>query len=88
MSVDLVPNSKFYMEVRMGIQRHCDDTAKPDFARFIHEHFYTPNWTLTALFGAVLAIALTVVQTYYTIFPIPGDCDGLCNHLTKATQLK
>ncbi|XP_048333628.2 UPF0481 protein At3g47200-like [Ziziphus jujuba] len=65
---NLVPNPHTYAEAKRGIQKHCNNKLKKWMAEFIHIHFKNP-WTLIALFGSLLLITLTAVQTYFAVKP-------------------
>nr|XP_015883890.2 UPF0481 protein At3g47200-like [Ziziphus jujuba var. spinosa] len=60
---NLVPNPHTYAEAKLGIQNHCNNKFKKWMADCHHIHFRNP-WTLLALFGSLLLIALTATQTY------------------------
>ncbi|KAK9289718.1 hypothetical protein L1049_007877 [Liquidambar formosana] len=65
---DLVPNPNAYLEAKRGIERHCKSNIKIWIAEWLHTHFTSP-WTFLAFFGAILALSLSVMQTYYARFP-------------------
>lgn len=65
-STDLVPNPQVYTDVEQHIQDHCDNKLVIWIAQFLYEHFSTP-WTFLAFLGAIIALALTFVQTWYAI---------------------
>ncbi|KAK9290482.1 hypothetical protein L1049_008652 [Liquidambar formosana] len=65
---DLVPNPNAYVDVKNGIENHYKNTIKIWIAEWLHNHFTSP-WTFLAFFGAILALALSIIQTYYTAFP-------------------
>ncbi|XP_015901994.3 UPF0481 protein At3g47200-like [Ziziphus jujuba] len=60
---NLVPNPHTYVEAKLGIQNHCSNKFKKWMAEGHHVHFRNP-WTLLALSGSLLFIALTAAQTY------------------------
>ncbi|XAR68352.1 hypothetical protein NMG60_11003448 [Bertholletia excelsa] len=59
---------EIYEEVKESIQRHYNSKAKTWIAQFIHIYFSSP-WAFIAFLGAIFAMALTCIQTYFTIFP-------------------
>uniref|UniRef100_A0A7N2M361 Uncharacterized protein n=1 Tax=Quercus lobata TaxID=97700 RepID=A0A7N2M361_QUELO len=67
---DLVPNSEIYSYVRLQIQKHYKNQLMTWLAQVYHDHFNSP-WTFLAFFGALLALALTVVQTWYAVKSTP-----------------
>nr|XP_048330850.1 UPF0481 protein At3g47200-like [Ziziphus jujuba var. spinosa] len=60
---NLVPNPHTYAEAKLGIQNHCSNKFKKWMAEGHHIHFRNP-WTLLALSGSLLFIALIAAQTY------------------------
>ncbi|KAM3738807.1 hypothetical protein ACB098_09G158700 [Castanea mollissima] len=79
---DLVPNSEIYRDVRVQIQKHYKNQLMTWFAQVYHDYFSSP-WTFMAFFGALLALALTVIQTWYAVDSPPGPCDNFCKNLTR-----
>ncbi|KAL4607590.1 hypothetical protein ACB092_09G186600 [Castanea dentata] len=79
---DLVPNSEIYRDVRVQIQKHYKNQLMTWFAQVYHDYFSSP-WTFMAFFGALLALALTVIQTWYAVYSPPGPCDNFCKNLTR-----
>ena len=59
---DLVPNIEIYSEVKSQIQDLYKKQGRTWIPQVLHEHFSSP-WTLTAFFGALLVLALTIIQT-------------------------
>ena len=76
---DLVPNLRTYRTIRTQIQEYYDDKLMTWLSLFCHTHFSTP-WTFLAFLGALLALALSAVQTWYTVDSPPGPCDNFCKH--------
>uniref|UniRef100_A0A2N9GGG3 Uncharacterized protein n=1 Tax=Fagus sylvatica TaxID=28930 RepID=A0A2N9GGG3_FAGSY len=76
---DLVPNPEIYSDVRTQIQKYYDNKLMTWLSQFFHNHFSSP-WTFLAFLGALLALALSAVQTWYTIDSPPGPCDDFCKH--------
>ncbi|KAK0596975.1 hypothetical protein LWI29_020637 [Acer saccharum] len=69
-SKDLVQNP-MYAEVQRGIQRHYEDNKWKiritlSIAEFIARYFHSP-WSVIAFIAGILALALTIVQTIYTV---------------------
>uniref|UniRef100_A0A7N2M2U9 Uncharacterized protein n=1 Tax=Quercus lobata TaxID=97700 RepID=A0A7N2M2U9_QUELO len=78
---DLVPNIEIYRDVRSQIQKHYKRKWLTLIAQVFHDHFSSP-WTFIAFFGALLALALTITQTWYAVNSPPGPCDNFCKNLT------
>ncbi|KAJ4706272.1 hypothetical protein OWV82_019945 [Melia azedarach] len=68
---NLVPNQAIHAGIRQQIEKHYNSKIRNWLAEFWHTHFTSP-WTILAFLGAILALVLTVIQTYVTMFP-PGD---------------
>ncbi|KAK9987231.1 hypothetical protein SO802_032182 [Lithocarpus litseifolius] len=68
---DLVPNIEIYRDVRSQIQKHYRSKWMTWIAQVFHDHFSSP-WTFIAFFGALLALALTITQTWYAVHSPPG----------------
>ena len=68
---DLVPNPHAYARVKGDIEKHYNNKAKIWIAEWLHTHFTSP-WTFLAFLGAILALALSCVQTYFAAFPDDG----------------
>ncbi|XP_057983702.1 putative UPF0481 protein At3g02645 [Malania oleifera] len=64
-------NLDTYKEVKECIQKHCNSKMKTWIAEVVDKHFSNP-WTVVALFAAIFIIALSIIQTYFTVFPIPN----------------
>ncbi|KAM4079975.1 hypothetical protein ACJW30_09G157000 [Castanea mollissima] len=78
---DLVPNIEIYSEVRSHIQKHYRNKWMTWIAQAFHNHFSSP-WTIMAFIGALLALALTIIQAWYAVNSPPGPCDNFCKNLT------
>ncbi|XXG50479.1 hypothetical protein AAC387_Pa02g4482 [Persea americana] len=63
---NLTPNCNTYSDVMEGIETHSRSRVKVWIAEFKHTHFTSP-WTVMALMAAIFVIALTVVQTVYSV---------------------
>ncbi|KAK8272968.1 hypothetical protein V6Z11_D11G372900 [Gossypium hirsutum] len=66
MNTDLVPSSMIYSEVKQKIHNHCKTTWINHAAQGYHTYFRSP-WTFLAFVGAITALLLGTLQTYYTI---------------------
>lgn len=64
---DLVPNPQAYAIVKGNIEKHYNNNAKIWIAEWLHAHFNSP-WTFLAFIGALSALALSFVQTYFAAF--------------------
>ncbi|KAL5549875.1 hypothetical protein UlMin_000051 [Ulmus minor] len=66
-----------YPDVVRKIQHHYENKYVKWMALISRQHFRDP-WTILALVGAFLALALTAIGTWFTVFPLPGPCDNFC----------
>ncbi|XP_062119386.1 UPF0481 protein At3g47200-like [Humulus lupulus] len=64
----LVPNPAVYEEVISQIEKHYHNKCLTWIAQVLNEHFSTP-WTIVTFVAAFLALGMSVIQTYYTIYP-------------------
>ena len=71
---NLVPSIEIYSDVRLEIQKHYNNTLRNWIAQVIHDHFSSP-WAFIAFFGVLLALALTITQTWYAVHPSSGPCN-------------
>ncbi|XP_057970962.1 UPF0481 protein At3g47200-like [Malania oleifera] len=55
-------------EVINKIQNHYDKQINTWVAQVVHDHFSTP-WSVVAFLVAIFVIVLTIVQTYFAIYP-------------------
>ncbi|CAA2989025.1 Hypothetical predicted protein [Olea europaea subsp. europaea] len=67
-SNNLLYDINAYKNLKMQIEKHCHSKAQVWMAEWIHDHFSSP-WAFLAFLGAIFIIALTMVQTYFTVFP-------------------
>ncbi|XP_076919682.1 UPF0481 protein At3g47200-like [Bidens hawaiensis] len=77
---DLVPYCNAYLGTRDEIQRHYDNWRNTLFSQLKNEYFNSP-WAMFAVLGALIALFLGCVQTYYTRWSPKGECDDLCTFL-------
>ncbi|XP_076958467.1 UPF0481 protein At3g47200-like [Bidens hawaiensis] len=77
---DLVPYYDAYFETRHKIQKHYDSYRNTLFTQLKNEYFNSP-WAIFAILGALIAVFLGCVQTYYTRWSPKGECDDLCRFL-------
>ncbi|KAK6244259.1 hypothetical protein QUC31_010668 [Theobroma cacao] len=68
MNTDLVPSPEIYSKLKTQIQNHCRNMWITYAAQAYHTHFRSP-WTFLAFVGAIAALCLSALQTYYTIHP-------------------
>ncbi|XP_052479782.1 UPF0481 protein At3g47200-like [Gossypium raimondii] len=66
MNTDLVPSPTIYSGVKEKIHNHCKTMWINHAAQGYHTYFRSP-WTFLAFLGAIAALTLTALQTYYTI---------------------
>ncbi|XP_010273223.1 PREDICTED: UPF0481 protein At3g47200-like [Nelumbo nucifera] len=57
-----------FIDVKEKIQRYCRNKMRTSTAEMLSKHFRNP-WTALALFGAILVLFLTAIQTYLTFAP-------------------
>ncbi|KAJ1398947.1 hypothetical protein SESBI_30742 [Sesbania bispinosa] len=68
-SSDLVPDTLRYSCVRAQINMHYRNKYKTWIAQGCHTYFSNP-WAIIAFHAAVLALALTFIQTWFAIYPV------------------
>ncbi|MBA0861002.1 hypothetical protein Goshw_023367, partial [Gossypium schwendimanii] len=66
MNTDLVPSPMIYCGVKEKIHNHCKNMWINYAAQGYHTYFRSP-WTFLAFVGAITALLLGALQTYYTI---------------------
>ncbi|KAK5787184.1 hypothetical protein PVK06_041837 [Gossypium arboreum] len=66
MNTDLVPSPMIYSGVKRKIHNHCKTTWINHAAQGYRTYFRSP-WTFLAFVGAITALFLGALQTYYTI---------------------
>ncbi|MBA0878435.1 hypothetical protein Goshw_011238, partial [Gossypium schwendimanii] len=67
MNTDLVPSAMIYSDVKEKIHGHCKNPYINYAAQGYHTYFRSP-WTFLAFVGAITALLLGALQTYYTIY--------------------
>ncbi|KHG12694.1 hypothetical protein F383_17045 [Gossypium arboreum] len=67
MNTDLVPSPMIYCEVKEKIRKHCKNMWINHAAQAYHTYFRSP-WTFLAFLGALAALTLTALQTYYAMY--------------------
>jgi len=65
---DLMINIDTYYNVRHKIHEHYCNRYKTWIAEGFHNHFSSP-WTIIAFNAAIIALALTFIQTLFTVHP-------------------
>ncbi|XP_027367956.1 putative UPF0481 protein At3g02645 [Abrus precatorius] len=63
-----VAYSKKYILVKEQIEKHYSNKWKTSLAQVYNTHFNTP-WAMIAFLAALLALLLTLIQTWFAIFP-------------------
>ncbi|KAM0054007.1 hypothetical protein Hdeb2414_s0006g00190291 [Helianthus debilis subsp. tardiflorus] len=76
-AIDLFPNSLAYHEAMNKIQTHYESLSNTLFSQLKNEYFKSP-WAIFALLGALIALFLAGVQTYFTVWSPESKCDDLC----------
>ncbi|CAA3007677.1 Hypothetical predicted protein [Olea europaea subsp. europaea] len=66
-STDLVPPFLAYLDAKLKIDNHCKHKGHIWMAEWVHKYFSSP-WALMAFLGAILALALTMAQTYFAAY--------------------
>lgn len=71
----LVPNPRAFNKVKKDIESHFRSTIKRWVAEHLDTYFSSP-WSFITLVAASLTIALTAMQSYFTLFPLNnnGNC--------------
>ncbi|EXC00010.1 hypothetical protein L484_005823 [Morus notabilis] len=69
-ATDLVPNLKVYEKVIEKIEKHYKNRWMTWMAQVYSDHFSTP-WTIVTFFAAVLALFMSGVQTWFTVYSPP-----------------
>ncbi|KAF8413555.1 hypothetical protein HHK36_001546 [Tetracentron sinense] len=72
LSNNLVPDPIVYGDVKGKIEKHYKNKCKIWMAEINHTHFSSP-WSVIALLAGVFVIVITVIQTYFTVFPLKKD---------------
>ncbi|XP_076905837.1 UPF0481 protein At3g47200-like [Bidens hawaiensis] len=79
-ATDLVPNNLAYWGLKCKIQRHYESWSNKFISELTSE-YYKNTWKFLSLLGALIALFLSAVQTYFTRWSPKGECDDLCNSL-------
>ncbi|KAJ0475796.1 hypothetical protein HanRHA438_Chr13g0584371 [Helianthus annuus] len=83
---DLVPNMLAYLDAMNMIQKHYQSWSNTLISQLKHEYVKSP-WAFFALLGALIALFLSSVQAYFTVWSPKGECDDLCMFLKKYHHL-
>ena len=81
-ATDLVPNEDVYKRVIEKIEKHYTSTWMTWMAQVYNDHFSSP-WTIITFIAALLAIGMSAIQTWFTVYTVEGPCDNFCQHLKK-----
>ncbi|KAF9617139.1 hypothetical protein IFM89_034290 [Coptis chinensis] len=68
LATDLTPDPDSYASVKRKIESHCKNSGRVYIANLLHTHFSTP-WTTVGFSAAVLILILTMIQTFFAVFP-------------------
>ncbi|KAG5252722.1 UPF0481 protein [Salix suchowensis] len=68
MGSSLKPDTSAYNDVKREINKQCESTLKRWVAEWQQTYFHSP-WSILAYAAAAVGLALTAIQTYYTIYP-------------------
>ncbi|XP_017628503.2 UPF0481 protein At3g47200-like, partial [Gossypium arboreum] len=66
MNTDLVPSPKNYSGVKRKIHNHCKNMWINHAVQGYHTYFTSP-WTFLAFVGAIAALSLSTLQTYFAM---------------------
>ncbi|XP_043692952.1 UPF0481 protein At3g47200-like [Telopea speciosissima] len=73
LATNLVPNPNEYRDVYCSIEMYYNQwrnvIARTSCMTNLREKYFRNPWTVIALVATALALLLTMVQTYYTVFP-------------------
>jgi siroheme synthase (precorrin-2 oxidase/ferrochelatase) len=70
----LVPNPRAFNKVKKDIESYFRSTIKRWVAEHVDTYFSSP-WSFITLVAASLTIALTAIQSYFTLFPLNNNGD-------------
>ncbi|KAD6795832.1 hypothetical protein E3N88_06728 [Mikania micrantha] len=76
---DLVSNNLAYFEAKRRIQKHYESWSNTLYSQLKHE-YNKSSWVL-ALLGALVALILSGVQAFFTVWGPKCECDDLCKFL-------
>lgn len=75
---DLVPNAEVYKNVIYEIGKHYRNKSKiwiatkcTAWTAQVFSNYFISPWTVMALLAAALAMAMSGIQTWYTVYPPP-----------------
>ncbi|KAF3341726.1 hypothetical protein FCM35_KLT00364 [Carex littledalei] len=66
----------YYANFFVELQNYCSSTWNRSRARLMQDYFNNP-WSSISVVAAVILLILTVIQTYYTVYP--DSADDNCN---------
>uniref|UniRef100_A0A7N2LBM0 Uncharacterized protein n=2 Tax=Quercus lobata TaxID=97700 RepID=A0A7N2LBM0_QUELO len=82
-----IQDRSIYRKVRQDIEKHCRSKIRTWVAEIIYKYFRNP-WSALGLFAAIAVVVLSIVQTYFTIYPVKDYCmESICSYL-KRQQIK
>ncbi|KAG2683575.1 hypothetical protein I3760_10G037200 [Carya illinoinensis] len=82
MGTDLVPDLDEHRYVLTQIQDYCKQ-KRWKWLGELRENYFRSPWTVLAFLGALLALALSATQTWYTVDSPPGPCDKFCEKFNQ-----
>ncbi|KAL4571706.1 hypothetical protein LXL04_018470 [Taraxacum kok-saghyz] len=68
-------NLYMFSQLRLGIEKHCNNKYKTWAAELINVYFSSP-WQTVALLVATAILFTTFLQTYFTVRPLPDESSG------------
>jgi Plant protein of unknown function len=69
-------NDHYYAILFLELQKYCSSTWHRSRARLMQDYFNNP-WSSISVVAGVILVILTVIQTYYTVYPNGAD-HGYC----------
>ncbi|KAL5539163.1 hypothetical protein UlMin_046035 [Ulmus minor] len=84
-ATDLIFNFEIYKKVIEDMGKHYESKMRTWMAQVYYAHFSSP-WSIVAFLAAFVALAMTAIQTWRTLFPPPGPCDGVCQNFQSLVK--
>ncbi|XP_076914519.1 UPF0481 protein At3g47200-like [Bidens hawaiensis] len=83
---DLVPDNLAYFDAKNKIQRHYERRRNTVMSQLKHEYVKSP-WAFLALLGGMMALILSAVQAFFSVWSPKTECDKLCEFLNDKHHL-
>ncbi|PON54725.1 hypothetical protein TorRG33x02_301560 [Trema orientale] len=78
LAADLVPNAEIYKDVKDKMQVHYENRRVSTWLAEAYKTYFSSPWAMFAFLAAVLGLAMTVVQTWFTVKSSTSDPCGKC----------